>query len=235
MQRIASVFGWLFLVLVAVICWDVITRKIGFQIPGFGSTPIQELEWHLHGMLFLFWLGYAYMRNVHVRIDVFTGHLPWRRRPGWKSSASASSPSPIAALATYYSWSFVVVSFLQNESSDAPNGLGNRWIIKGCLFLGLVLLDVAVVSVLLRKLVGLFGPPRSGRARAGAPAVTSRPARGTIMEWIGDHLAMLMFLRAHVHHVRGLSGRLRPRRRRAGVRRASASCSTCSGRRSSAA
>ena len=30
LQRIASVFGWLFIALVAVICWDVITRKMGF-------------------------------------------------------------------------------------------------------------------------------------------------------------------------------------------------------------
>lgn len=170
LQVIASIFGWLFLALVVVICWDVITRKMGFQLPGFGSTPIQELEWHLHGMLFLFWLGYAYVRNVHVRIDVFTGHLPWRRQAWLEIFGIVVFAIPYCALATYYSWSFVVVSYLQNESSDAPNGLTSRWIIKGCLFLGLVLLDLAVASVLLRKLVGLFGPSRLA-AQAGAPAV----------------------------------------------------------------
>jgi TRAP-type mannitol/chloroaromatic compound transport system permease small subunit len=171
LQWIASIFGWLFLVLVAVICWDVITRKMGFQLPGFGSTPLQELEWHLHGMLFLFWLGYAYVRNTHVRIDVFTGHLPWRRQAWLELFGIGVFAIPYSLLATYYSWSFVAVSYLQQESSDAPNGLGNRWIIKGCLFLGLVLLDAAVVSVLLRKIVGLFGPPHLAIA-AGAPAVT---------------------------------------------------------------
>jgi hypothetical protein len=38
LERIARLFGWLFLALVAVICWDVLTRKLGFQIPGFGSS-----------------------------------------------------------------------------------------------------------------------------------------------------------------------------------------------------
>ena len=123
-RRIARLFGWLLLALVVVICWDVITRKMGFQIPGFGSTPIQELEWHLHGMLFLFWLGYAYVRNVHVRIDVFTGHLSWRRQAWLELLGIGIFAIPYCALATYYSWSFVVVSYLQNESSDAPNGLG---------------------------------------------------------------------------------------------------------------
>lgn len=170
LQRIADLFGWLLLALVVVICWDIITRKMGFQIPGFGSTPIQELEWHLHGMLFLFWLGYAYVRNVHVRIDVFTGHRSWRQQAWLEIFGIVIFAIPYASLATYYSWSFVAVSYLQNESSDAPNGLGSRWIIKGCLFLGLVLLDAAVISVLLRKLVGLFGPPRLAAA-ASAPVV----------------------------------------------------------------
>ena len=79
LERIARITGWLFFVLVGVIVWDVITRKFGFQLPGFGSTPIQELEWHLHGALFLFWLGYAYVRNVHVRIDIFTANLSPRK------------------------------------------------------------------------------------------------------------------------------------------------------------
>jgi len=171
LQRISGVFGWLLIALVVVICWDVITRKMGFQLPGFGSTPIQELEWHLHGMLFLFWLGYAYVRNVHVRIDVFTGHLPPRRQAWLEIFGIVIFAIPYSALATYYSWSFVAVSYLQNESSDAPNGLANRWIIKGCLFLGLVLIDFAVLSVLLRKLVCLFGPPGLA-ATAAAPAAS---------------------------------------------------------------
>ena len=40
--RIAYVFGWLFLVLVAVICWDILTRKIGFQLPRLRSPPVPQ-------------------------------------------------------------------------------------------------------------------------------------------------------------------------------------------------
>ena len=164
--------------LVAVICWDVITRKMGFQLPGFGSTPIQELEWHLHGMLFLFWLGYAYVRNVHVRIDVFTGHLPWRRQAWLEIFGIVIFAIPYSALATYYSWSFVVVSYLQNESSDAPNGLGNRWIIKGCLFLGLVLLDAAVAVGAAAQARRPFRAAASGRRRRRAGRNSAELARG---------------------------------------------------------
>jgi TRAP-type mannitol/chloroaromatic compound transport system permease small subunit len=171
LQRIAQVFGWLFLVLVAVICWDVLTRKVGFQIPGFGSTPVQELEWHLHGALFLFWLGYAYVRNVHVRIDVFTSHKTPRQQAKLEVFGIIFFAIPYCLVATYYAYLFAQTSFLQNERSDAPNGLDYRWIIKGCLFLGLVLLDFAVASVMFRKLVQIFGPPDLA-ARASAPAAS---------------------------------------------------------------
>lgn len=158
LERIARAAGWLFFALVTVIVWDVLTRKVGFQLPGFGSTPIQELEWHLHGALFLFWLGYAYVRNVHVRIDVFTANLP-RRKAAWlELFGIVAFAIPYTAVAIYFSFLFAQTSFLQNESSAAPNGLAYRWIIKSCLFFGLVLLMASVVSVLCRNLVLLFGP-----------------------------------------------------------------------------
>src|SRR5688572_863356 len=86
LKAIAFTFGWLFVVLVAVIVFDVVTRKAGFQLSvfgiDFGSTRLQEMEWHIHGMLFLTWIGYAYVRNAHVRIDVFTAGLS-ERKAAW--------------------------------------------------------------------------------------------------------------------------------------------------------
>ena len=168
LERIARVFGWVFLALVAVICWDILTRKAGFQIPGFGSTPIQELEWHLHGVLFMFWLGYAYIRNVHVRIDVFTANKTPRQQAKLEVFGILFFAIPYCLVATYYAYLFAQTSFFQNESSDAPNGLTHRWIIKSCLVAGLLLLDLAVASVLFRKLVMLFGSPDLA-ARAAPP------------------------------------------------------------------
>lgn len=159
LERIARLVGWLFFLLVGVIVWDVLTRKVGFQIPGFGSTPIQELEWHLHGALFLFWLGYAYVRNVHVRIDVFTANLTPRKAAWLELFGIVAFAVPYTLVALYFSYLFAATSFLQNESSSAPNGLDYRWIIKTCLFLGLALLMASVISVFCRNFVFLFGTP----------------------------------------------------------------------------
>ncbi len=171
LERIARVFGWLFFALVFVIVWDVLTRKVGFQLPGFGSTPIQELEWHLHGAIFLPWLGYAYVRNVHVRIDVFTANLPPRRAAWLELIGIVIFAVPYTLVAVYFSYFFAETSFIQNESSSAPNGLPYRWIIKSFLFGGLVLLMASVVSVFCRNFVFLFGPKDvAERALKRAPA-----------------------------------------------------------------
>ncbi len=159
LEVVARATGWLFVVLVGVIFFDVVTRKAGFQLPYFGSTRLQELEWHLHAFLFLGWLGYCYVRNVHVRIDVFTGALPERRKAWLEIFGIVVFAIPYCLVAIYYAYGFFETSFLQNESSDAPNGLPWRWIAKFALFAALVTVLLAVVSVLFRKLVLLFGPP----------------------------------------------------------------------------
>ena len=50
-----------------------LSRKFGFQMPGMGSTRLQELEWHLHTALFSFWLGIAYVKNAHI----YRGIIPF--------------------------------------------------------------------------------------------------------------------------------------------------------------
>jgi TRAP-type mannitol/chloroaromatic compound transport system permease small subunit len=171
LEGIARLVGWLFLALVAVICFDIVTRKVGYQLPGFGSTPIQELEWHLHGALFMGWIGYAYVRNVHVRIDAFTAHRPERSRAAIEVAGILIFAIPYCLVATWFAYRFAETSFLQNEHSDAPNGLPYRWIIKSLLFAAFVLLDLAVLAVLFRRIAALRGPPG---AAPPAPAASGR-------------------------------------------------------------
>jgi len=168
LRWIGRISCWLLLGLAAVICFDVVSRKLGFQIPGFGSTKLQELEWHGHAALFSLWLGYAYVRNAHVRIDVATGPRTARTKAWIELLGVLVFALPYCFITVYFGYDFAERSFLQNESSDAPTGLPYRWIIKGVLFIGLVLLLSAVLSVAARTLAYLFGSP-AVRTRA-APA-----------------------------------------------------------------
>lgn len=52
-----------------------------------------------------------------------------------------------------------MVSFLQNESSDAPTGLPYRWVVKFFLFIAFITVAAAVAAVIARCVVALFGTP----------------------------------------------------------------------------
>jgi TRAP-type mannitol/chloroaromatic compound transport system permease small subunit len=170
LERVSMAAGWLFLACVAVIVFDVLSRKFGFQIRGLGSTRLQELEWHLHAAIFCFWLGTAYIKNAHVRIDIALASAKPRTHAWVELLGCIIFAIPYCLIAIYFSYDFVSISYIDNEHSESANGLPYRWIPKGFILLGLVLLLVAVLSVLMRVIVYLFGPARLREASAFAGA-----------------------------------------------------------------
>jgi len=160
LRAIATAAGGLFFVLTAVIVFDVVTRKFGYQVPGFGSTRLQELEGHLHAALFALWFGFAYVRNAHVRIDIALAGASPRALAWLELLGCLVFALPFSLIALWFGGHFAWVSFRQNEASVSASGLPYLFIPKAVLALGLALLALAVVSIMLRSLVFLFGPAR---------------------------------------------------------------------------
>ena len=161
LERIADAAGWLFLVLAGVICFDVVSRKLGFQVPGFGSTMLQELEWHLHAVIFSLWMGFNYVINGHPRVDTFTEPMDLRGKAWVELTGCLVFALPYCLVLVWYGIWFVQSSYVSGEMSEAVTGLPHRWILKTVFFIGLVLLTLAVLSMIARTCVFLFG---------GAPA-----------------------------------------------------------------
>jgi TRAP-type mannitol/chloroaromatic compound transport system permease small subunit len=181
LERIASLSGWLFLVLMGVICFDVLTRKVGYQIPGFGSTMLQELEWHLHTVIFSMWLGYNYVINSHPRVDSYTDGLSLRSKAFIELAGCLIFAFPYTYILLYHGVGFVAFSYQIGEGSEAVIGLSHRWIIKSFLYVGLVLLMLAIVSMTLRLFVYLFGPPQL-RERAKPPLTGNVLSEGNLFD-----------------------------------------------------
>ena len=173
LHAISMASGWLFVVCTVVILFDVLTRKFGFQIPELGSTRLQELEWHLHTALFSFWLGTAYLKNAHVRIDILVTNVAPRRLAWIELVGVLIFALPYCLVAIYFSYDFFHIAWEFNEASDSATGLPWRWIPKGVISIGLILLLAAVIAVGLRLVVYLRGPERL-RAAAAFPG-KSRP------------------------------------------------------------
>lgn len=164
---IGSKAAWLIIPLVGITIWDVITRKfIPFQLfitsifgDALNSTKLQEMEWHLHTALFALCIGFGYIRNSHVRVDL----IRERQKPkvqGWIEFLGCTIfLIPYFCVVIYFAYDFTIHAYAQNEISASLVGLSHRWIIKSFLLAGLVLALFAGISIWIRQFVYLFGPP----------------------------------------------------------------------------
>lgn len=172
---VGRVAAWLALLLMLVILFDVVTRYMkgsewinNYQglrdffstiDPWASSTKLQELEWHLHGALFLLCLGYAYLKDAHVRIELLRDNFSLRLRAWVEMFGIVFGLLFYCYVVVNYGFDFAVRAFDRNEGSSAMTGLPARWIIKSFLPIGFLILALAGLSVLLRCFVFLFGPP----------------------------------------------------------------------------
>ncbi len=153
--KIAKVAAWAGVALIVVTIFDVVTRRF-FVL---GSTKLQELEWHFHTILFAFCLGFAYLKDSHVRIDIVRERLSERAQWWIEFFGCLVFLLPYCVLVTYFAYDFTLRSFNIGEISASATGLSHRWIIKSAIPIGFTLLGLSGIVIMLRKLVELFGPP----------------------------------------------------------------------------
>ncbi|MDH3665684.1 MAG: TRAP transporter small permease subunit [Paracoccaceae bacterium] len=159
--------SWLILPLIFLIMFDVVTRKIDFikdqsaEITikyGFSvSFILQDLQWHVHGALLLLTFGFGYLRNAHVRVDIFRENVSRRKQVWVEFLGLVICAVPFLALMIWFSWVMTSSSFAQGEGSESQVGLGWRFIIKSFLVWGFGIALVAALATLFRCIAYLWG------------------------------------------------------------------------------
>lgn len=152
LEFVGKIGAWLAIPLIAIIIFDIISRRF-FVL---GSTKLQEMEWHLHAALFLLALGYAYLKNSHVRIEVIRESFSTKLKCILEILGVLIFVLPYTGLIIYFGLDFVSRSYQMNEVSAALTGLSHRWIIKSFIPMGMGFLWLAGISVLLRNIVYLI-------------------------------------------------------------------------------
>ena len=159
---IGALVAWITLIpLIAVAVYDMIGRQF-FHV---GSTRLQELEWHFFLALVMLGLGYAYLRDAHVRIDLVRDRLTLRSRAWIELFGCLLILVPFCMMLIVHGGELALNSFVTTERARAPLGLPMRWIIKSALPMGSLLLLLAGLSVAIRNAMFL-----AGRAAGTAPA-----------------------------------------------------------------
>ena len=154
---IGKIGSWLAIPLIFIIIFDIVTRR--FLI--LGSTKLQEMEWHLHTALFLMVIGYAYIKNAHVRIEIIREKYSPFLKSIFETLGILFFLIPYTCLVIYYGLDFVSRSFRMNEVSSALTGLSHRWVIKSFIPLGMFVLFLAGLSILLRNIIFIISSIRN--------------------------------------------------------------------------
>lgn len=165
-DRVGRAASWLFVPLIVITVFDVIARKLVWiqiwLVSTFGrifeSTLLQELEWHFHTGLFALVLGYGYIYNSHVRVDLVRESLSFRKKAWLEFFGLTFFLLPFCALVIWFSISYAYSSYEIGEISASQVGLSHRWIIKTVLVFGLIVAALAGIAVWLQIVIVLWGP-----------------------------------------------------------------------------
>lgn len=145
--------AWLSLVLVAVVFGDVVLRYVFDKSYVFA----QELEWHIFAVIFLIGAGYTLFCDAHVRVDVIYQKLSPRAKAWVNLLGVIFFLIPGCLMVIITSWKFTHASWSVMEGSPDPGGIPYRFLIKGALPIGFMLLTLQGLSMGLHSLMQLLG------------------------------------------------------------------------------
>jgi len=161
-DRFSNLMGWIAGFLNLVMLINVFYDSIMRYFFNSGSIALQEMEWHLFSVVFLFGMAYTLKEDGHVRVDILYDHFS----PRWKAIVNIGGAMlfliPLSLLIIEGSFWYVNEAFASGEISGDPGGLGYRWLIKAVIPASFVFLVVSAIGFVLHNINifrGIEAPP----------------------------------------------------------------------------
>jgi len=146
---IGKVLALLMVLLIINVFYDVISR---YFFNG-GSIAMQEMEWHIFGVIILFGMSYALREESHVRVDFLYNKFSPKTQALINILGTVFFIIPLSILIIYGSYDFVMDSYITNEISEDPGGLTHRWIIKAMIPLSFVYLIITSIGYVIKNII----------------------------------------------------------------------------------
>jgi TRAP-type mannitol/chloroaromatic compound transport system permease small subunit len=144
---VGKAVSWLTLILVLLFTYDVLTRYFF----NFTKVWVTEMEWHLYALIFLLAAGYTLKEDRHVRVDLWYAKQNETRKAWVNLIGGILFLLPWCLVVIWTSFDYSAVSFHQNEGSPNPGGLPFRFIIKGAITLGFILVLLQGIAHILQS------------------------------------------------------------------------------------
>ena len=151
-EAIGKSMRWLVLAAVLISAGNAIVRK-AFSI---GSNSLLEIQWYLFAAVFMLGGGYAFLRNVHVRIDFVSSKLSKRTNTIIDILGIVIFLIPLCLILINLSWPLFVSTWTSGEMSSNAGGL-IRWPVMMLIPLGFGLLLLQAFSELTKRFAFLKG------------------------------------------------------------------------------
>ena len=149
---IGNLIRWLVLAAVLISAGNAIVRK-AFSI---GSNSMLEIQWYLFAAVFMLGAGYAFLRNVHVRIDFVSSKLSKRTNTIIDILGIIIFLIPLCLILINLSWPLFYSAWKIGETSTNAGGL-IRWPVLILIPLGFSLLLLQAFSELIKRFAFLKG------------------------------------------------------------------------------
>lgn len=155
-DRINSVFGRICEYLILAVCLISAGNALMRYLLNYSSNAYLEIQWYMFGGVVLLGAAYTFLRNEHVRVDVFYTHLSDKGRILIDIFGIIVFLLPATAILAYLSWPFFLASFRSGEVSMNAGGL-ILWPAKLLLPVGFSLLVLQGLSELIKRIAALRG------------------------------------------------------------------------------
>ena len=145
--------AWVTAALVLVVFVDVVMRYV------FNTSFVftQELEWHVFAFIFLIGSGYTLLHDGHVRVDIIYQRLGLTGKAWTNLIGVAFFALPGCFMVVVTSWKFTHNAWLVMEGSPDPGGIPFRFIVKGFITAGFLILFVQALSMGMHSLLQVLG------------------------------------------------------------------------------
>jgi TRAP-type mannitol/chloroaromatic compound transport system permease small subunit len=143
---------WLVLAAVLISAVNAIVRKT-FNI---SSNAFLEVQWYLFAGVFMLGAGYAFMRNVHVRIDFISSKLSKHTNTIIDAIGIVVFLIPLCLILIGLSWPLFYNAWVSGEMSQNAGGL-IRWPVLLLIPVGFSILLLQAFSELVKRIAFLRG------------------------------------------------------------------------------
>jgi len=143
------VLSIIMILLIVNVFYDVVSR---YFFNG-GSIAMQEMEWHLFGVMILFGMSYALREEAHVRVDFLYNRFSPKTKALINIIGTLLFIIPLSIFIIYGSYDFVMDSYTTNEISEDPGGLTHRWIIKAMIPISFIYLIITAIGYIIQNIV----------------------------------------------------------------------------------